>query len=179
MTAQEIQINLLPKDRWEVGLVGRLLKWALSVGRYVVIFTELVVILAFLFRFSLDRKLTDAKEEMQQKQAVVMSYGDFEKSFQKVQEQLKIIKDVRSAGMKVGSVLFGISQITPIDTVYESITIAESGVTLEGETLSEVGLATLLAKAQESEMFGEVTLDSVASVTQKNQAIKFKMTLLL
>ena len=47
MTAQEKQINLLPKDKWEVGVIGKLLKWALNIGRYIVVFTELIVISAF------------------------------------------------------------------------------------------------------------------------------------
>lgn len=179
MTAQEKQINLLPKDKWETGVIGKLLKWALNVGRYVVVFTELIVISAFLFRFSLDRKLTDLKEEMSQKQATVAAYGDFESSFRSVQEKLKIIKEVEEASVDVDGILFSISQITPIDTVYSSITILDGEVSLEGETLSEVGLATLLAKAQESDRFSEVVLDNVSSATEKSQAIEFRMTLTL
>mgnify|MGYP003964420183 FL=1 len=179
MTAQVKQINLLPKDKWEVGVVGKLLKWALNIGRYVVVFTELIVISAFLFRFSLDRQLSDLKEEMEQKQVIVSSYGDFEKSFRQIQEQLKTVKEVEDSKVDVDAVLFSISQITPIDTVYKAISIVEDEVTLEGETLSEVGLATLLAKAQENENFSEVILDSIASATEKNKAIEFRMTLTL
>ena len=179
MTAQVKQINLLPKDKWEVGVVGKLLKWALNIGKYVVVFTELIVISAFLFRFSLDRQLSDLKEEMEQKQVIVSSYGDFEKSFRQIQEQLKTVKEVEDSKVDVDAVLFSISQITPIDTVYKAISIVEDEVTLEGETLSEVGLATLLAKAQENENFSEVILDRIASATEKNKAIEFRMTLTL
>lgn len=179
MTAQEKQINLLPKDKWETGVVGKLLKWALNIGWYVVVFTELIVISAFLYRFSLDRKLTDLKEDMQQKQAVVASYGDFESKFRKIQEQLKSVKETNESSIDVDAVLFSISQITPIDTVYKGISIMDGEVALEGETLSEIGLATLLTKAQESDAFSEVVLENVASANEKNQAIEFTMTLIL
>ena len=81
------EINLLPKERWETGVLGKLLKWALNIGRYVVVFTELVVIGAFLYRFGLDRQLTDLKEEIGQKQALVESFGDFEAKFRDLQEK--------------------------------------------------------------------------------------------
>ncbi|MEA3355454.1 MAG: PilN domain-containing protein [Patescibacteria group bacterium] len=177
MAAQKKQINLLPKDKWEVGIVGKLLKWALNIGRYVVVFTELIVISAFLFRFSLDRKLTDLRKEMKQKQEVVVFYEDFESSFRKIQKQLENIKETNASSVDVESILLNISQITPIDTVYSRINIVAEEVSLEGETLSEIGLATLLAKAQENKKFSEVVLESVASATEKNQVIKFRMTL--
>ncbi|MBU1085328.1 MAG: PilN domain-containing protein [Candidatus Beckwithbacteria bacterium] len=179
MTAPQKQINLLPKDKWETGVIGKLLKWALNVGRYVVVFTELIVISAFLFRFSLDRKLTDLKEEMQARQSVVESYGDFENNFRKIQKQLNSIKEINDSSVNVDAILLNISQITPIDTVYKSINIINGKVSLEGETLSEVGLATLLAKAQENDNFNEVILESVASATEKSQVIEFRMTLIL
>jgi len=179
MTAQLKDINLLPKDKWETGIVGKFLRWALNVGRYVVVFTELIVISAFLFRFGLDRKLTDLNEEMKQKQAVINSYGDLETKFRRLQLQLKTIKEVEEKASKTDEILANISQITPMDTVYSSVNISEEEVALEGQTLSEVGLATLLAKAQTNEMFTGVILDSVSSATDKSQAIDFRMILAL
>ncbi len=179
MTAREKQINLLPKETWEVGVVGKLLRWALNVGRYVVVFTELIVILSFLYRFSLDRKLTDLSEEMKQKQSIIKSYEEFEGQFRRLQDQLKVIKKVEDDSIAVDEILTSISLMTPIDTSYKSISIREEEVSLEGQTLSDVGLATLLAKAQNDAVFDEVTLESVSSATDKSQAIEFRMNLAL
>lgn len=177
MPAKTQDINLLPKGQWEKGVVGKLLRWALNVGRYVVVFTELIVISAFLFRFGLDRRLTDLNEEIGQKRVVVNSYGDFEEQFRRLQLQLKSIKKIEDEALKVDVILANISQITPVDTVYSAINIAEEEITLKGQTLSEVGLATLLAKAQTNEMFTGVVLENVSSATDKSQAIDFRMIL--
>jgi Tfp pilus assembly protein PilN len=179
MTALKKQINLLPKDKWEVGVIGKLLKWGLNVGRYVVIFTELIVILSFLYRFSLDRKLTDLNEEMKQKQRTVESYKEFEAQFRRLQEQMKIVKEVEAGSIAADEILNSISLITPIDTSYKSISIRGKEVSLEGQTLSDVGLATLLTKAQNDKKFSEVSLESVSSATDKSQAIEFRMNLVL
>jgi len=172
-------INLLPKEKWEKGLVGKLLKWILNIGRYVVVFTELIVIGAFLYRFSLDRKITDLKEEMDQKKAVIVSYGDFEDNFRRLQLKINTIKSTNESKISSEEILSIISQMTPMDTIYDSINISLEEISLKGKTLSEIGLATLLAKAQKIDLFSEVALDSVSSSTEKSQEINFLMTLKL
>ncbi|MFC1627296.1 PilN domain-containing protein [Patescibacteria group bacterium] len=180
MTAQQEkrkEINLLPKEKWESGTVGKLLKWVLNVGRYVVVFTELIVISAFLFRFGLDRRLTDIKEQVNNKKSVINSFGDFEEVFRRTQLQLKTVSDTADESLDMGEILNEISQMTPIDTSYTSIGINEEGVALEGQTLSDVGLATLLAKSQASKLFTGVVLENVSSAQEQSQAIEFRMVL--
>jgi len=77
MPAQKSQIELLPREEWEETSFGKFLKWLLTVGRYIVIFTELVVILAFLSRFKLDRDLTDLYKQIENKQAIIQNSTDF------------------------------------------------------------------------------------------------------
>jgi len=177
MTARKKEINLLPKEPWETGILGQLIPWTLSVGRYVVVFVELIVISAFLYRFGLDRKLTDLNEKIKQKQAVVSSYGDLEAKFNRAQGQLQKIKATEEAPVKIDEVLDHISQITPADAAYDSITINQKEVSLQGKVLSEAGLATLLTQAQASKEFGNVSLENVSSGTEKEQAIIFRMSL--
>ena len=171
------EINLLPKEVWETGSLGKLLHWALNVGRYVVVFTELIVISAFLFRFGLDRKLNDLNEEMTQKKSVISSFGDLEEEFRLVQKKLERTKTTKDEGLNVKEILEAISQMTPLDTSYSSISIRKDGVNLEGQTLSDVGLATLIATSQNDEIFSNVILENVASAKEKSQAINFRMTL--
>ena len=47
------------------------IKWALSIGRVVVIATEAIALSAFLYRFSLDQQLIDLNDKIVQKQALV------------------------------------------------------------------------------------------------------------
>ena len=177
MAARKKEINLLPKEPWESGILGQLIPWTLSIGRYVVVFTELVVISAFLYRFGLDRQLTDLNEEIKQKQAIVSSYGDLETKFKRLQNQLEKIKAAEETTVKIDEALNHISQITPFDAAYDSIMINQKGVSLQGKVLSETGLATLLTQAQASQEFSDVSLDNVSSGTEKKQAIIFRMSL--
>lgn len=179
MAAPNKEINLLPKEKWETGNVGKLLKWALSIGRYIIIFTELIVISAFLYRFGLDRKLLDINEQVTQKKRAIENYGDLETNFRTLQAKLKNISQAEKTGLDIDAILSGISEITPIDTTYNSIGIEDQKVALEGQTLSETGLATLLAKAQSSQTFSGISLDNVSSANEKSQVINFRLELLL
>ena len=78
MAAQNKDIELLPKEEWEKTSLGKFIKWVLTVGRYIVIFTELIVISAFISRFKLDRDLSKIYEDIEKKQSLVVASSDFE-----------------------------------------------------------------------------------------------------
>ena len=64
-------IEFIPQEDWEKTSFGKFLKWLLNVGRWIVIVTELIVIIAFVSRFKLDRDLTNLNEKVKQKQAII------------------------------------------------------------------------------------------------------------
>ena len=64
-------INLLPKSDFEASFWGKFLKWGVSSGRYLVILTELVVIVAFLSRFKLDWDYAAVRDRINGKRAVL------------------------------------------------------------------------------------------------------------
>src|SRR3989304_6667942 len=84
------QINLLPQEQFAASTSGRILAWALSTFRIIVIITELVVILAFLSRFFLDAQNADLSEQIEQKSGIVAASSDFEKTFRQTQKKLEI-----------------------------------------------------------------------------------------
>ncbi len=176
MPAPRAELNLLPKEPWEKGALGQLFKWVVSVGRYIVVFTELVVIGAFLYRFGLDLQLTNLRGSIKDQQRIINSFGDLETNFRNVQTKLDTIKKV-SEQSRILKTLQALSRMTPDDATYSSITIDNESVSLEGKVLSQVGLATLLQQAQALPDFSDVVLENVQSATDKTQAIEFRMIL--
>ncbi len=93
MPAKEYtSVNLLSKDPFSESFVGKILMWALSIGRYIVVFTELVVILSFLSRFTLDRQMTDLNSKINQQLLIVESYGGLEENFRSIQDKLSFVR---------------------------------------------------------------------------------------
>jgi hypothetical protein len=89
-TTAHIRINLLPKDPFLSTPLGRFLTWSLHVGRYLVIFTELVVITSFGSRFVIDRQVTDLNVQLREKQTIIQSYGSLEQDVRTVQKKLEV-----------------------------------------------------------------------------------------
>src|SRR3972149_11726382 len=75
-------INLIKS---KVNIFDEILKWALTVGRLLVILTELTAFSAFIYRFTLDRTLIDLHEKINQEQAIVASLKDREAIYRNLQ----------------------------------------------------------------------------------------------
>jgi hypothetical protein len=85
------ELSLLPNEANQNTPLARLLRWLTTVGRFIIVFTELIVISAFLSRFWLDRKNSDLSEVLRQQKAILGSTADFEKEFSSLQTRLKFI----------------------------------------------------------------------------------------
>lgn len=83
------EISLLTQPPFELTLWGRLVNWLTTVGRFIIVFTELIVLGAFISRFWLDRKNSDLSEAVRQYRAILESSVDFEKEFRFLQARMK------------------------------------------------------------------------------------------
>ncbi|MFZ5365751.1 MAG: PilN domain-containing protein [Patescibacteria group bacterium] len=169
------QINLLPREEFEKKPLGKFLIWALSVGRWIVIFTELIVIIAFLSRFKLDRDISDLHDKIKQKQARVQSSQEFERDFRFFQKRISEIKNLETKQIWVTSIISEVSQITPVDVAFSNFSFGEEGINLTGTALSEEGLGSFLAGLASSPMFGDINLSSVSKKTEE-AGIRFTIT---
>ena len=88
----EILINLIGQEDLSHTPQGRIVQWAMTYGRYIMILTEIVVLGAFISRFTLDRKLTDLKEEIAQKQAIIEANAELETQIRTAQTQIDQVK---------------------------------------------------------------------------------------
>ncbi len=173
MAAPKTSIELLPQEEWQKGSLGKLLKWVLTIGRHIVIVTELVVILAFLSRFKLDRDLSDLGESIKQKQMVVESSSEFEKRFRFLQQQLDAIENLKKSRLETA--ITELASLLPVDVKLSEFDIKNNQVSLTATSLSESGLATFLTNLKNSTRFENLTLTQVSSEVEKEVGINFQL----
>lgn len=176
MAAPKATIELLPQEEWEKKSVGKFLKWTLTIGRYIVITTELVVILAFLSRFKLDRDLTNLNEKIKQQQAIINSSAEFEQDFRFLQKRLTTIESLKRNQLEAGTILLELSTLTPIDIAFADLSIAKNEVSLTATALSEAGLATFLKNLQSSSRFASLTVSQLTTGEIQGLGMKFRLT---
>lgn len=171
-------INLIPKDPFFNSPVGRILKWSLSVGRYIVVFTEMIVILSFVTRFSLDRQVTDLNGSINQKKVIIQSYGDLEDEVRLVQKKIQSYQEV-SQQTNITEVFPELSKVVPPNVTLNDLTIRPEQVLISGTTLDQSNLNTLINNLTLSQRFYEVTVDRIETSDDRNQpGLKFSITAL-
>jgi hypothetical protein len=161
MTANEPLVNLIGEEEMEHTPAGRIVAWAVTYGRYIMIGTEIIVLLAFISRFSLDRKLTDLNDEVLQKQAIIDANRDFETQFRTLQDKLAKTATLLTTAPITTNALSAIETMLPVDVHLEELTIAEDRVVGKVVANTTEGFAELIANLQASSIFSKVDIGDV------------------
>jgi len=171
------QIDFLPREDWEKGVKGQIIKWALNIGRHLVIFVEFLVILALISRFKFDMELDDLNEEVKEKQAIVQSSRQFEKEFRFLAKRLQVADKLKSNQIKTNEPLDKLSSLVPIDVVFSDLNVSGEKIGVRAQSLSELGIITFLKNLKSSKEFEEVSLSSLDLGEEKEAKIKFSVDL--
>jgi hypothetical protein len=173
-TARTTSINLLNQDEFSSSATGKFLLWALSIGRYIVVFTELIVILSFLSRFKLDRDLINLNENIARQKAIILSYDTLELDFRHVQNQLALVKTVR-ASTPAYEILDIFTRIQPNDIKLETLSISPDSLDISGIALTPQSLSTLVRRLDRDERISGISLEKISSEDQ-GSTIEFTLT---
>lgn len=172
------KINLLPRDSFELSVLGKILKWALTSGRVLVVLTEFVVILAFGSRFYFDKKLNDLIEVIGQKQAVVESYVEIEGKIRDLLSRQAIVDKYLKTGLRIGSIINQIKGTTPQDVSFTEVSVDDKGFSMTGTAGSEGGLANLLIGVNSIKDVTSVNVGSI-DFDQREGLINFKVSVVI
>lgn len=169
-----ITINLFPKDPFFKTIFGKSIQWALSVGRYIVIFTELLVILSFVARFTLDRKVTDLNKAIEQKKNLILSYGDLESNFRNLQFKIADYQEL-SVQDNIIEIFPRLTKIIPQNVILEEMQIKQGSIRLKGEVFSQMVLNTLVNNITLSPDFNDVVIDKIESLDKTRPGFAFSL----
>lgn len=170
-----IDINLVPKDPFFETLLGRSLKWALSAGRYIVMFTELIVVLSFVTRFYLDRQITDLNRAIFQKESVINSYGNFEQEVRAIQTRIAQYEEIEQSA-NIADTFPSLAEVVPTGIKLDELVIYPDRVALKGTVLSQKSLNILINNLQISPKFHNIVVSTIESEGIKSSGFSFQLT---
>ncbi len=171
------QINLLPQEEFARSTFGRVLVWALSTFRIIVIITEMVVMVAFLSRFWLDARNVDLNDLIEQKQAVLASTSDFEKEFRNTQRRIRIFSALSLEDKPISSYLSTIVSYLPSDTSLSSYSYSGGTIQVKGNSVSEAGIAQFIVNLEDSDIFETVEMINLDSSRTETSVLSFTLRL--
>lgn len=157
----DASINLLDDTSSGNTPVGRIVNWAVTYGRYIMIGTEIMVLLAFISRFSLDRKLTDLKEEVSQKQDIIQANALFERDVRTLQDKLSKIKTLLAAPSASFDVFPLFQSLIPTGTYLISLNLNKEKVAAQAISGSTGSFAQFITNLQYAGALSAIEINDI------------------
>jgi hypothetical protein len=174
MPSRISKINLLPPSELEKSFWGKFLKWAVTTGRYIIILTELVVILAFLSRFKLDEDLRKVNEQINTQVGFLESQEPEMAKFFKLQKRLNFMGQILDQRPKAGEMMDYLQQILPADVYPMTRQFNKSGITLTASTINERAMGQLMTRLSQDQVWKSVNVVEITG--DKKYGIRFTLT---
>lgn len=161
----EISINLLGSAKQELSPVGRMIAWITTYGRYIMITTEMIVLIAFISRFSLDRQLTDLNDEIQQKQDIITYNQELEQSFRRTQDSLNKIKTLLELQMKPTNAVSTLHTLLPSGTYFQNLAITNGRISSQVISLTVQSFSQFLLNLSATKALQNIEIGTVDKAT--------------
>lgn len=177
--SEKESIELLPEKEFEeLSLSKKLTTWIISVGRVVIIVTELIAFSVFVGRIKLDRELTDLTDALENQLIILQNAKEFERDFKDLQERLEIIRDLRQNQVPAGATLSLLSPLLPPEVELTGLTLDPPAN--ESYLLAKTGSATAFAQTihnlKSSKKIEEIALTS-GSFSAKDNTYNFSLVI--
>lgn len=153
-------INLLGPN---VSFVDRFVNWALTIGRVVVILTEVIALGAFLYRFSLDRQLIDLHSKIKQEQAVVTYLKPNEEIYRNLQKRLTLAQSLSQQSKDKIKILNDVVGFAPQNFTFNAITLQEDRIKMSVTTGLVSSLSDFVKALKSYSLVSGVIVDKIES----------------
>lgn len=153
----------------------KFINWALSIGRLVVILTEIIALGTFLYRFSLDRDLIDLHDKIKQQQAIIKYLKPNEEKFRNLQERLSVAAkfiDNSSSMVKIFDDFIGYA---PNDLLFKNLAVSEDTIKIDATVRSVSSLSRFIRLIKTHPKAQWVSLDRIENKTS-NSTVVFVLT---
>ena len=152
-------LDLLQPTEQPTSTWNRIYEWVFNVGRYVIIAVELIVLIAFVMRFVLDRRNNDLNEEITVKMNMLDAQKETEQKLRRVQKTL----DNFSVLIDDQSVLSGkyqqIMSEIPSEITWKNFGLTQERISFEGRAQSYEEMEEFERTLRENPDYSKVDLE--------------------
>ncbi len=159
-------INLLKNK--EISFFDKFINWILTIGRLIVILTELVALSAFIYRFSLDRKLIDLHSKIKQEQTIVSYLKDNEAKYRDLQDRLLLASKFSTASKERIKIFKDIIGFTPKDMTFNNLIFYKNRVNINADVQSTPSLTAFVNSLKSYPNITSVSLDTIENKPLSN-----------
>src|SRR3989344_3073819 len=172
-----IHLDLLRPQSNPEKILVKLLHWLLSSGRFIFIFVEALVLVAFVARFKLDADLQSNKEAIEQQIPYIESLKPFEILIRQTQLKLSTISTFRKTYADYSQILKVVADQTPTGVkiislnLEKNVSIVTIHLTAQGQNNNDVAL--FLSGLKQDQHFSDV---SITGIGFEKGSLNFSLT---
>lgn len=166
----KIHLDLLKPQSNPVKIYLKFFQWLLSTGRYIFIFVEGLVLIAFLMRFKLDADLANLNTAIEGQKPYIESLKSYDIRIRQTQLKLTSISTLDSSNPDYAQAIKRIAMQTPVNVKIISLIlekdVAKINIKMNGEATNNSDVGFFIAGLKSDNYFNNVNLASI-SVEEK------------
>lgn len=160
-----ILLNLLKPQSNPEKITIKLFKWLLSSGRYIFVFVEALVLIAFAARFKLDADIASKKEAIEEQIPYIESLKAYEVLIRQTQLKLSTIDSIKTNSQDFSSILQQISDQIPASIKITTLNLTRNlniaSIHITGQTPFNNDLTGFISGLKSNKTFSDVNLVNV------------------
>lgn len=171
MEKKSISINLLKNKQGT--FVNKFIDWALTIGRLLVILTELIALSAFLYRFSLDRQLIDLHSKIKQQEAIVKTFKNNEDKYRNLQDRLALASNFSNDGVEKIKIFQDILNFVPDGVKLGNLVMHEKRIGINATAQNTASLDLFTNSLKSYTRLKKLNLDNIQISLAKGLIVNF------
>lgn len=168
-----IKINLSGRPR--ENLQNLVVKWAVNIGKIIIVLTEMVALGALVFRFMVDKQIVDLHDKIKREQLLLQSQAAREKEYRGIQERLAMINAVTidsQAKLEVTNLILDAQKAHAFTAT--NLIIAQKSILISGTSPSILTINPFLTTLKQDP---NVVSLSIEEITSGGDGILFKLNI--
>jgi len=170
--ASDININLMPSKK-PSGTVGTTTHWALTIGRYLIIVTEIIAIAILILAIKLATDKETLREDIKRLRNSVSQQSDFETDFRLVQQQVNEIKSQRGSHFQNNLAVAEFLKLLPKGMTLETLVFEGAEISFSGEFDDPKQLQTMINAFSRSDKLVGLDISELESPSEKSERFSF------
>jgi hypothetical protein len=150
----------LAKDK-EISSFDKLIDWTLTIGRLVVIITEIIAVGAFIYRFSLDEKLVNLHSEIKKRQTTISSLRNDENKFRNLQDRIALASSFSEKGIKTSQNITNFAKLIPEQVKINNLSFNKDQVNTDADVASVSLLSDFISSLKNSNLIKFISIDNI------------------
>lgn len=156
-------INLLPQGRHEA-FSDKVFYFILNYLRYIIIITQLVVIIVFVEKFTTDQQIVDLQESIDQKYEILSVFQPLAKDATSLSFKMKEVNNILKSQETLPKILTYLLSAFPKEIYLQQLSVKDDTVLMHGTTTDPLVLREFYRRLTVEKLFDTVDLKNINKV---------------